>query len=138
VTFHGFAPDERLRLLLSSCDALVLPAVVDAKGDVEGLGVVLIEAMGFAKPVIASAAGGITDIVRDDENGLLVPPGDPHALARAIVRLESDPVAARRLGSEGRADVQRRFSWDAILDRLVELYRSVEARSRRAGAPGPG
>jgi hypothetical protein len=51
------------------CDAFVLPAVVDAKGDTEGLGVVLLEAMSYGKPTIASAAGGIVDIVRDGRNG---------------------------------------------------------------------
>ncbi|MBW3628958.1 MAG: glycosyltransferase family 4 protein, partial [Gemmatimonadetes bacterium] len=128
VTFHGFASDELLRARLERCDALVLPAVVDAKGDVEGLGVVLLEAMGFGKPVIASAAGGITDIVRDDENGLLVPPGDAHALSRAIEALERDPARARRLGTAAREDVRTRFSWDVILDRLVALYEKLGAR----------
>ncbi|NIP82505.1 MAG: glycosyltransferase, partial [Gemmatimonadetes bacterium] len=63
-----------------------LPAVHDAKGDVEGLGVVLIEALALARPVIASRAGGITDIVRHEETGLLAPPGDASALATAITR----------------------------------------------------
>jgi glycosyltransferase involved in cell wall biosynthesis len=136
VAFHGFAPDEMLRALLGWCDALVLPAVVDAKGDVEGLGVVLLEAMSFGKPVIASAAGGITDIVRDGENGLLVPPADPAALARAIDSLAGDPETARRFGSAAREDVARRFSWDAILDRLVELYERLAPRRADTGWGG--
>ena len=133
VAFHGFAPDTELRRLLASCHALVLPAVVDAKGDVEGLGVVLLEAMSFGKPVIASAAGGIVDIVRDGENGLLVEPGDVTALARAIESLAGDPVRARRLGIAGREDVARRFSWDAILDRLIGVYRRVAGGAEDTG-----
>jgi glycosyltransferase involved in cell wall biosynthesis len=71
--FHGFVSKDELQARLAACDAFVLPAVVDAKGDTEGLGVVLIEAMSYARPAIASAAGGIVDIVRDGRNGFLVP-----------------------------------------------------------------
>lgn len=125
--FHGFVPKEELQRRLSTCDAFVLPAVVDAKGDTEGLGVVLIEAMSYARPVIASAAGGIVDIVRDGRNGFLVPPGDAAALAGAVTRMMSDPSAARQLGLNGREDVEAGFSWDAIADRLAAIYRAVAA-----------
>ena len=76
VRFDGSVSTEELVRRFRECDVFVLPAVVDAKGDTEGLGVVLIEALSYGKPVIASAAGGIVDIVRDGETGLLVPPGD--------------------------------------------------------------
>jgi glycosyltransferase involved in cell wall biosynthesis len=125
VTFHGVVPEDELKRRLVSCDALVLPAVVDEKGDVEGLGVVLLEAMSFGKPVIASAAGGITDIVLPGENGFLVPPGSAAALADAIERLARDPAEARRLGEAARLDVAKRFSWDAILVKLVGVYRAL-------------
>jgi glycosyltransferase involved in cell wall biosynthesis len=131
VTFHGFVAEEELRHRLAECDALVLPAVVDEKGDVEGLGVVLLEAMSFGKPVIASAAGGITDIVRPGENGLLVAMGSAAELADAIERLARDPSEARRMGEAARGDVRDRFSWDAILTALVGVYRRVEAAGRR-------
>jgi glycosyltransferase involved in cell wall biosynthesis len=123
--FHGFVPKEELQRRLESCDAFVLPAVVDAKGDTEGLGVVLIEAMSYARPVIASAAGGIVDIVEDGRNGFLVPPGDAAALAGAVARMMEDPARARALGLRGREDAAARFSWDAIADRLAEIYRGV-------------
>jgi glycosyltransferase involved in cell wall biosynthesis len=133
VRFHGFVPQEELERQLAECDALVLPAVVDAKGDVEGLGVVLLEAMSFGKPVVASAAGGITDIVRPSENGLLVPPGDAKALAAAIECLARDPALVRRLGAAARRDVAANFSWDSILDRLETVYRRVTDRSPAGG-----
>lgn len=129
--FHGFVPKEELQRRLVTCDAFVLPAVVDAKGDTEGLGVVLIEAMSYARPVIASAAGGIVDIVRDGRNGFLVPPGDGPALAGAIGRMMDDPAAARALGLHGREDAESGFGWDAIADRLAEIYRSF-TRSQRS------
>ena len=125
VSFRGYLPNEALEDSLLRCDALVLPAIRDSKGDVEGLGVVLLEAMGFGHPVIASNSGGIVDIVRPGENGLLVPPGDPAALAAAIETLARDPALVRRLGDAARDDVRLRFSWDSILDRLSELYDSL-------------
>lgn len=130
VCFHGFVPQEELEARLTSGDVLVLPAVVDSKGDVEGLGVVLLEAMGFQKPVIASAAGGIVDIVRPGENGLLVPPNDPGSLAAAIEELARDPALVRRLGRAARDDVRQRFSWDSIIGRLEGVYHSVLATPR--------
>lgn len=130
VAFHGFVPQQELQARLGGCDALVLPAVMDSKGDVEGLGVVLLEAMSFGKPVIASAVGGIVDIVQPGENGLLVPPNDPQALAGAVEELARDPALVRRLGARAREDVAERFSWDSILDRLENVYQSVvQARS---------
>ena len=126
--FHGFVSKEELQRRLETCDAFVLPAVVDAKGDTEGLGVVLIEAMSYARPVIASAAGGIVDIVEDGRNGFLVPPGDAAALAGAVGRMMDDPARARALGLQGRNDAAARFSWDAIADRLAEIYRAVARR----------
>ena len=132
VEFRGYVPRETLEHALASCDALVLPAIRDAKGDVEGLGVVLLEAMGFGRPVIASRAGGIVDIVRPGVNGLLVPPGDAPALAGAIESFARDPALVRRLGAAAREDVRERFSWDSILDRLTDLYDSL---LRHAPAP---
>jgi glycosyltransferase involved in cell wall biosynthesis len=131
--FHGFVSKEELQRRLETCDAFVLPAVIDAKGDTEGLGVVLIEAMSYARPVIASAAGGIVDIVRDGRNGFLVPPGDGPALAGAIGRMMDDPAAARTLGLHGREDAESGFGWDVIADRLAEIYRNCSfTRSQRS------
>ena len=123
--FHGFVSHEEKRRRFASCDAFVLPAVIDAKGDTEGLGVVLLEAMTHGKPAIASAAGGIVDIVQDGRNGWLVPPGDAGALAGAIAACMDDPARARAFGAQGRADVAANFSWEAISGRLAEVYRRV-------------
>jgi glycosyltransferase involved in cell wall biosynthesis len=122
VRFHGFVSDEELVRRYVECHAFVLPAVVDEKGDVEGLGVVIIEALAYGRGVIASDAGGITDIVDHDRTGLLVPPGDAAALADAIATLAADPGRLARLGRTGRAYVEERFSWSAVIGRLVELY----------------
>ncbi|HEU0080377.1 MAG TPA: glycosyltransferase, partial [Longimicrobiaceae bacterium] len=133
VVFEGFVSSAELAERFAGCDAFVLPAVVDAKGDTEGLGVVLLEAMVNAKPVIASAAGGIVDIVRDGRSGWLVPPGDAEALAGAVRACMDDPERRRRYGLAGRDDVAAGFSWPVIVDRLAGLYHEVAARSGGRG-----
>ena len=128
VRFRGFVPESDLSAAFAEADAFVLPAVEDAKGDVEGLGVVLIEALMHGVPVIASESGGIVDIVRHERTGLLVKPGDSGALAEAIDRLASDPALRERLARDGREHARTTFSWDAIIDRLAELYAGLRRR----------
>jgi len=123
VRFHGFVSREELARKYLHSQVFVLPAAPDAKGDVEGLGVVLIEAMSYGRAAIATAAGGIPDIVKDDVSGVLVPPADAAALADAIVGLARDPARLGRLGRDGRAYVQEHFGWQGVIDRLVDLYR---------------
>jgi glycosyltransferase involved in cell wall biosynthesis len=134
VRFHGFVSEAELIRRYVDCDVFVLPAVVDAKGDVEGLGVVIIEALAYGRGVIASDAGGITDIVEHERTGLLVPPGDADALADAIVDLSRDRERAARLGRAGRAHVQEHFSWPAVIGKLTELYGRVKERGAWNGA----
>jgi glycosyltransferase involved in cell wall biosynthesis len=136
VNFHGYVSEEVLARHFRECDVFVLPAITDAKGDVEGLGVVLIEAMLNRKPVVASRSGGITDIVRDGSTGLLVPPADVDALTSAIRRLLDDPQLADELAEAGAKDVATRFSWERILGDLESLYREVTARGSSASAAG--
>jgi glycosyltransferase involved in cell wall biosynthesis len=131
VTFHGFVSPEQLARRFKACDAFVLPAVRDAKGDVEGLGVVLIEALTLGRPVVASDAGGIPDIVRHEETGLLVPPGDEGALARAIARVLDDPSLGRRLGEQGRRHVAADFSWPSVIARLEAIYSRLLGQRQR-------
>ena len=128
VEFTGKISDARLRQYYKTCSFLVLPAVYDKKGDTEGLGVVLLEAMSYAKPVIASGVGGITDIVIDGENGFLVPPADSHALAQAIKKMAQDRNLRRVLGTEARKTVDERFNWDRIVKKLVALYHGNDGR----------
>jgi glycogen synthase len=89
----------------------------------EGSSLVTLEAMAHRRAVVASAAGGLPDKVRPDINGWLVPPGEPSALAAAISGAVSDPARLDRYGREGRAIVEREFSWRAAGDATVALYR---------------
>ena len=130
VAFRGkIAPDE-LQASYARAAVCVLPSVLDARGDTEGLGVVLLEAMNHATPVIASRVGGIPDIVEDGVSGLLVPPGDADALAAAVRRVRDDPALARRLGEAGRRRLRERFSWRAIVQRWLDVYTGLVTRPR--------
>lgn len=90
----------------------------------EGLPLAVLEAMFAANPVIATTASGIPEAITHDENGLLIPPGDPDALAASLRRLLRDPALRERLGSRARARAQRDFSIDAMADGYERLYRS--------------
>jgi len=88
----------------------------------EGLGLALIEASMHAKPLVGTLHGGIPEIVRQGENGLLVPPGDPRALAEAIVTILTDPGTAHAMGASALQRAMSRFSWDRATDVLLESY----------------
>ncbi len=117
VALAGFRDD--LNRVLPCLDLVVHPA------DMEGLGVSLIQAAACGVPLIASRAGGMPEIVRDGENGLLIPPGDVPALARALRTLLDDPGRRRALGRAGRALVEREFSVDAMVEGNLAMYRDV-------------
>ncbi|MFB0545360.1 MAG: glycosyltransferase [Anaerolineae bacterium] len=122
VIFRGRVTDEELNELYANCQVFVLPSIIDAHGDTEGLGVVLLEALSYKKPVIGTNVGGIPDIILPGETGVLVEPGDAVALAEAIERVLSDPAWARRLGEAGYAYVSERFAWPRIVDDIMALY----------------
>src|SRR2546430_63653 len=91
VAVRGQVSDAELQAAYAGAGAVVLPAVGDRRGDTEGLGGALLEAMNHRVPLIASAIGGITDIVEDGVSGLLVPPGHPPAFGAAPSRLAGPP-----------------------------------------------
>jgi glycosyltransferase involved in cell wall biosynthesis len=127
VRFLGHRED--VPALLRRCDVFVLPSLF------EGLPVSVLEAMGAAKPVVATAISGTDEAVVHGETGFLVAAGDPVALAEAIRQLLADPGLARRFGMAGRARVERQFSSETMADRVSEMYGQVLA-SRRQHATG--
>ncbi len=127
VELAGRLSNADLRDLYERCAVLCLPAIVDSRGETEGLGVVLVEAMSHGKPVVASRLGGIIDAVSDGETGILVPPEDPDTLADALLRVIEEPGLARRLGEAGRERAKKVFSWNGIAERHLELYEPARA-----------
>src|SRR5690606_36597470 len=122
IRFAGRLPAGALREAYGAAHAFVLPAVVDSRGDTEGLGVVLVEAAEYGLPLVDSAVGGIVDVVEDDVTGIAVPPAAPQALANALRRLAEDPALATRVAENARAHVRALFDWDGIIDRLERAF----------------
>lgn len=122
VMLAGRLSNAALADLYRSCAVFCLPAIVDSRGETEGLGVVLIEAMSHGKPVVASRLGGIVDAVEDGSSGLLVPPNDPGALASTLLRVVENEQLAMSLGEAGRERARRLFSWQSVADRHLEVY----------------
>jgi glycogen synthase len=120
VHFLGFVPHERVPEILSHTDLLVLPSVY------EELGTVLLEAMWMGLPVVASRTGGIPDVITNEVDGLLVPPGRPEALAVAIDRVLRSPVLTQRLGEAAR-ERAKDYDWDTLAERVLEIYRGVSS-----------
>jgi glycosyltransferase involved in cell wall biosynthesis len=125
IRFLGFVSKDELADEYASCDIFVLPAIVDSKGDTEGLGIVMIEALAHQKPVIASAVGGIVDVIKSNRTGILVPEKDSVTLAKTILELLTDPERSKMLGAEGLKDVQTRFSWSKIIPLWESTFASA-------------
>jgi glycosyltransferase involved in cell wall biosynthesis len=125
VRFLGHRED--VPRLLAAADLLVLPS------SYEGLPNVVLEAMRFRKPVVATAAPGTTEVVVDGETGVLVPVANPQLLARAIRDLVRDRAQAHRLGEAGRLRVEAEFHARVMIDRFAALY---EELAHARGLPG--
>ena len=108
--------------ILSHATVFVCPS------EYEPLGIVNLEAMACGSAVVASAVGGIPEVVADGETGLLVPMGDEAALARAVNALILDPARAAELGARGRQRAVAEFSWNRIAAQTAELYAELARR----------
>jgi glycosyltransferase involved in cell wall biosynthesis len=109
VRLVGRVPHRDLVRQLREATVLAHPSIVDRRGSMDGIPNTILEAMAVETPVVASRLSGIPEVVRPEETGLLVEPGDVDGLAAALARLLGDPGLARRLGAAGRALVQERF-----------------------------
>ena len=126
IIFTGKLSPEALANEYKTANVFTLPAIVDSKGDTEGLGVVLIEAMELGLPVVASNVGGIPDVVVDGETGILVPEKDPKALADAYKRLASDNELVKKLLAGAQKRIDECFNWDRIVERQIAVYEKVQ------------
>ena len=100
-------------------------AVVVCPSRSEGFGIVCAEAMAHGRPVVATAVGGLQELVQHARTGFLVEPGNPAALRVALKLLLKDPALRRRLGENARADVAERFAWPAVTQATVDAYRAA-------------
>jgi phosphatidylinositol alpha-mannosyltransferase len=117
----GAVPNEELPPIHAACDLYLGPATGG-----ESFGVVLIEAMAAGLPVVASDTPGYDEVITDENQGLLVPPRDPRALAAAASRVLDDGALAMRLRGAG-TERARAFDWSATVGRIEDAYRDALA-----------
>lgn len=130
VADRAWLPGERHDVpeVLRNLDCFVLPSLA------EGISNTILEAMASGLPVIATQVGGNPELVADGQTGVLVPPSDPDAMARAIIASATDPDQARMKGQAGRAEVERRFSMEAMVGAYQGLYDRLLFGSHREQA----
>ncbi|RZU52882.1 phosphatidylinositol alpha-1,6-mannosyltransferase [Krasilnikovia cinnamomea] len=125
VVFTGSVPWAELPALFAAGDVYAMPCRTRAAGlDVEGLGIVYLEASATGLPVVGGDSGGAPDAVRDGETGYVVGGRDLAALTERLVELLSDPAKARAMGAAGRAWVEREWRWEQQADRMAALLRT--------------
>jgi glycosyltransferase involved in cell wall biosynthesis len=125
VSLPGRVPWDEVPDFLAGADIFVLPSVRDEDGNVDGLPTVVLEAMSSGAAVIASDIGGVSLVIDDRVNGLLVPPGDSAALRDAIIHLAKNLDQRLALAQSARNDIVERFNWDRIAMRISALLESA-------------
>ena len=111
--------------ILKSIDLFVLPTFQEA------LGTSFLEAMAMGKPVVGTNVGGVGEVIKNGLNGFLVEPGNPPAIAEAVIKLLEDKEEAKKMGIEGRKMVERNFSIDKMCREMLDLYSSLSERKNR-------
>jgi phosphatidylinositol alpha-1,6-mannosyltransferase len=122
VIFAGPVPWEELPAHYDAANVFAMPCRTRRAGlDVEGLGIVYLEASATGLPVIGGDSGGAPDAILDGETGYVVPGGDVEALTRRLTELLSDPLGAAAMGDKGQAWVDREWRWELVADRLTAI-----------------
>lgn len=119
VKFLGFVPERELPDLYRACDLFVAPSIY------ESFGLIYLEAMDQARPVVGCSGSGSAEVIAGGETGLLVPPADPARLAQAIIRLLEDPASRREMGIAGRKRLLERFTHTRMAAGFLDVYRRV-------------
>jgi glycosyltransferase involved in cell wall biosynthesis len=123
VAFVGQVGREQVRELLAGCELFVLSSWS------EGVPTVVLEAMASGKAVVGTRVGGVPEIIRDSETGLLVPPGNSDALAAAMLALLRNPARRAAMGAQGRAVVRANHDFAGTIERYLAIYRAAIQRS---------
>lgn len=128
--------DGRLKALYCAADIFVMPNV-EVAGDIEGFGIVAIEASAAGLPVVASRLQGIQEAVKDGENGILLDWDDPAAFTAALLDLVKNPRKRADLGERGRRYTAENFSWDRIAGLYSGLFSELESYRETGVSPEP-
>jgi glycosyltransferase involved in cell wall biosynthesis len=122
---HMVGFQDQVQPFLTAFELYVHPALI------EGFGIAVVEAMAMGKAVVATTTGGLPEVVAQGETGLLIPPGDAESLAAAVVSLLRDRIRREQMGRNGRARAQERFSLDASVKEMEQVYDRVLLRKGR-------
>lgn len=125
VTLAGSMPNEQLMERMRTSAMVVLPCIETRAGYMDGIPNILIESLALEVPVVSSPISGIPELVTDGETGLLAPPRDAVALARAIESLLRDPARGREIGRRGRARVEAMFDLERNAQELAARFRAI-------------
>jgi len=125
-----YVPDDEAGAYLSAADLVVLPYTEAYQS------AVLYMACSFSRPVVASAVGGLAEVVEDGVTGMLVPPREPERLAEAILHMLGDLDRAQEMGKQGRRLVETKFGWDGIARQTADVYAEALGRSQTAPSDG--
>ena len=120
VKFMGYVESATLPRIFGMADVFVLPSIT-----AEAFEIVILEAMASGLPVVATNVGGIPEIIRESESGLLVPPGNELELRNAIEKLLLDDDLREWLGNNGRKAVEEKYSWDKVVEQIEKTYEEV-------------
>jgi len=126
VTLTGAVPHSEVPAHVALCDAVAVPY---AEESAYFSPLKLVEAMAASRPVVASATGPVKRVVTDGRDGLLVPPGDRAGFAAALERLAFEPALRGRLGAEARRTIEREYTWDAVIGRVLKFAAGLPARA---------
>lgn len=122
ITLLGFISKDDLTKEFRNCHILVFPSIIDSRGDTEGQGLAPLDALIHCKPAIASAVGGVTDLIKDGETGFLVPQKDAEAIARKVLYIKENYLAALKIAENGRRYAIANFSWESVTDKTLKVY----------------
>ncbi|MGL1902749.1 MAG: glycosyltransferase family 4 protein [Fibrobacterales bacterium] len=120
VTFLGFIPDDAINKHFNLADLFVLPSTI-SENDIEGFGIVYIEANCAGVPVIGFKCGGVVDAIAHNETGILCDPNQPDSLTTAILQLTSNPELRIEMGQKGRARALSHFTWRANAEKIIGI-----------------
>jgi colanic acid/amylovoran biosynthesis glycosyltransferase len=134
VNLHGAQPAEVVRNLIAQAHLFVLPSI-NLHGDEEGTPVTLMEAQASGIPVVATRTGGIPEVVRDGESGILVADRDAEALAERLNHLIAHPEQWPDMGRRGRSHVEKHYDIRKLNQQLAELYRQMRTEFISSGQP---
>lgn len=126
VKFHGFVENKKLQVFYRDCDVFIAPSRY------ESFGLIFLEAMVFGKPVIGTKVGGIPEIIKDGQNGLLIDVNEPDQIANAVLRLFSDSDLRKKIGLQAFRDTKDNFSVEKMAQESAKIYEKAIADFKTA------